>query len=140
MHPDEMLCGPDGDPDTVVIDRGFGKTFDRLLEELDITRDTFSAEGIQHPSIVHIGYTFQEVYIGVLLRAPDGAVVGGYLDCDLSLDDAHQDLGLGAELVAWRLHLFGSLPVWHHGTPGFSPAGAGAHRAAARLMDRMPAV
>lgn len=147
LDEDAFLVGPDryadwdGMSELMDVDPVFGKAFSAIWAEIAETepdalrRDDSAAETA---AVAAPGYRFASVGAGVLLISPEDRPVGGYLGCDLAIDPGHQGRGLGAELVleyAMRHH---RIPVWDHGTAGFSPAGEQAHRRAHRLaQDRV---
>ncbi len=138
---DAFLAGPGGDMDALDIDRRRGKDLDRVLREMrkdDPDSVSFAPDAPRTPSDLAEGYSFVDVPSGLLLLAPDGSVAGAYVSCDLSVAEAHQGRGLGAELVLEYAVRRGSLPTWHLDTPAYTPAGLGAHRRAWILARRDP--
>ena len=128
------------DDHRVDVDRIFAKNFARLLREMQdhdpdgLKRDPFDRG---RPSLIEPSLTYHHVPAGVLLCDGDDPV-GGYLSCDLSLDDAYQGRGLGAEIVIERCLADGFNPVWHLDEAAYSPAGIAAHRAAWRRVRSNP--
>jgi GNAT superfamily N-acetyltransferase len=139
---DEFLAGPDryeawdGDGDLLDIDEIFGKSFYRVLREqreydpgsVDIGEDAVRTESLKAP-----GYAFVDVPAGLLLLDLDGNPCGGYIGCDLAIEEGHQGQGLGAELVLEYAMRFGPLPTWDLDEAAYTPAGEGAHRRAHAL-------
>lgn len=137
-----FLTGPDPDEERELdVDTIFGKPWARVLSEM-IACDPGCLDpdpnGVETPSDLRPGYAFRPVAAGLLLVAPGGSLAGGYLSCDVSVDEAHQGLGLGAELIAEHFLRSGDTPTWSLDTAAYSPAGEAAHRAAYRLMRARP--
>lgn len=140
---EKFLSGPDGEDRELDIDRIFGKSFHRVLREI-LSYDPSSLDpdegSVSTPSAVADGYTFEAVKSGVVLRSPSGELVGGYLSCDLALDDEHQGLGLGAEIIIEYFLRNDNIPTWDLDTPAYSPAGEAAHVSAWNSMANNPEV
>jgi len=135
----EFLTGsPDGEVD---LDDIFAKPFSQVLKELQ-THDPADLQpepgAAPRPSRVAPGYVYQTVPAGVLLYSPDGQAVGGYLSCDLSLDEDHQGKGLGTELVIERCLRDGVNPTTYLDSAAYSEAGHAAHCAAWRTVREEP--
>lgn len=133
---EQFVVGPDRDDNSLDIDPVFGKSFDRVLREI-LSADPRSIEPESRltSSDRVPGYAYQTVKEGVILRAPDGNLAGGYLGCDVSIAPEHQGKGLGAELVLERYLRFGDLPTWHLDKAAYTPAGLAAHQSAWRLSQ-----
>jgi len=141
-----FLAGPeryesrDDEDDLLDIDDIFGKDFGAVWGDqkaYDPDSLTIGKDAVRTPSLMAEGYTFVDVEAGLLVLDPDGKACGGYIGCDLSLDDEHQGLGLGAELVLEFAMRNGWLPTWNLDEAAYSEAGAGAHRRAhAMACDR----
>lgn len=137
-----FLTGDDhAEEDSLDIDKVFSKPFERVAAEAvcdqaDALQPTEG--GAVTPSLRCSGYTFVPVEAGLALFAPDGQCVGGYIWTDLSIQEAHKNKGLGAELVLEYYLRNGEIPTWHLDTPAYSPAGLGAHRAAWSMATRDP--
>lgn len=128
------------DDGKVDVDPIFAKEFDRLLRELrEYDEDGLIRDpgGPGRPSLIDPSLTYHDVPAGVLL-CDEGMPVGGYLSCDLSLDEAYQGRGLGAEIVIERCLHDGCNPVWQLDEAAYSPAGLAAHRAAWRRVTAGP--
>jgi GNAT superfamily N-acetyltransferase len=138
---EQFLCGPDGDDRELDVDHIFSKRFSKVIREA-LAYDPNSLDpqegSIPTPSDIAEGYTFEEVKIGLVLRSPSGDIVGGYLSCDLSLDEEHQGQGLGAEIIIEYFLRNDGIPTWDLDTPAYSPAGQGAHISAWNHMTNNP--
>jgi len=129
---DEFLSGT-GELD---VDRIFAKDFRRVLDEFAIAApDDLIPRGPSWPSVVSPMLHYRQVPAGVMLYDGDQPI-GGYLSCDLSLDERHRGKGLGAEIVIERCLLDGENPVLHLDEAAYSPAGLAAHLAAWRRVRR----
>lgn len=129
-----FIVGPD--EATLDVDPIFAKAFadmyddmvrhapEDLLEDGDLPATT---------SEIDPRLTYRDVPCGVLLFDGDRPV-GGYLSCDLGLDEAYRGRGLGAEIVIERCLRDGCSPVWALDRASYSPAGLAAHRAAWRQV------
>jgi len=143
---DAFLAGPDRyaawdeEDDLLEIDEIFGKDFRRVYidqREHDPASLEIRADAVRTRSLKAEGYAFVDVEAGLLLLNPDGKVCGGYIGCDLAINETHQGQGLGAELVLEYAMRNGWLPTWSLQTAGYTEAGEGAHRRAhAMACDR----
>lgn len=151
LSEDAFLAGPDrvaawdGEEDLLDVDDVFGKRFDLVLREQREAHAKYGGESVEiedgalvTPALAEEGYSFVEVEAGLLLLHEDGTVCGGYIGCDVSIDEEHQGLGLGAELILEYAMRHGEIPVWHLDTPAYSRSGAAAHRAAHALAQDRP--
>jgi len=146
MCEDAFLAGPDryegwdGDGDLLDIDDIFGKGFGRIYKEqlaYDPASLTVPEDAIRTPSLKAEGYSFVDVEAGLLLIDPEGKLCGGYIGCDLAVNDIHRGQGLGAELVLEFAMRNGWLPTWGLDEAGYTSAGEAAHRRAhAMACDR----
>lgn len=129
---DQFLAGPRHRAEDLDIDAVFSKGWDSLLQEMR----QFDPAGLEPtgenatPSDLEPEYSFLSVNSGVVLLDASGAWVGGYLSCDLAVDEGHQGIGLGKELIVEYFLRHQGLPSWHLDAPAYSPAGEAAHRAA----------
>lgn len=115
------------------IDDIFAKSLAQVLREFERhAPDDIVPDGPALPSLLDSGYSFVDVPCGILLLAPDGGIAGGYLSCDLVLDEPHRGKGLGAEIVIERCLRDGENPVLNLDAAAYSRAGLGAHQAAWR--------
>lgn len=129
-----FITGPD---DTVLdVDPIFAKRFADMYDDLlrHAPEDVRVDDDLPpRPSIAVPGLVYRDVPCGVLLF--DGAVaIGGYLSCDLGLEEAYRGRGLGCEIVIERCLQDGCSPVWSLDRSSYSPAGLAAHRAAWRQV------
>lgn len=141
MDEDDFLSGGADGSRPLDIDNIFAKDWQRVVAEMrqaDPAALDLPEDCVATPSLIVDGYRFVDLAGGVALVDPDGTIVGGYLSCDLSLDESHQGQGLGAELVVETFLRNGDLPTWHLDTPAYSPAGEAAHRAAYRMLCEQP--
>lgn len=139
MSEDEFLTGADSDE--LDVDDIFAKPFERILsefQEFDPEGITLDPQNLTFPSLIQPEYRYQEVGAGLMLLAPDGAPVGGYLSCDLAIQSDHQGQGLGAELIIEFALRSGSVPTWHLDTPAYSRMGEAAHRSAWQRVRSHP--
>jgi len=132
---DEFLKGPGNEDAEIVIDRIFAKKLPAVLS--DIGEDDPDALAVSDwqmtrgsPSDVRPGFRFVGISTGVLLVDDRRRIVGAYAGSDLVLRTALHGFGLGRELVLERALRDGSIPVWDHDRPGYSPAGLAAHTSA----------
>ena len=147
---DAFLKGPGNEDVEIVVDRVFAKRLPAVLS--DIGEDDPDALALSDwqiergsPSDVRPGFRFVGISTGVLLVDDRRRIVGAYAGSDLVLKPALHGFGLGRELVMERALRDGSLPLWDHDRPGYSPAGLAAHRSAwtraqddpAALLERM---
>lgn len=126
----------DDEPELYDIDRIFGTSFttvygDAVKHQPDALKPVAGAPETQSDMVP--GYRFREIEGGLLLVAPDGEIAGGYIGCDLALDEGHQGAGLGAELVLEYFLRRERIPIWDMDGAQFSPAGFAAHKAAHRM-------
>ncbi len=135
---DAFLAGGERDLD---VDTIFGKDFSVVLAEM---RQWSPEALLPEPDSVPIplaadpAYTVRSLEGGIGLYDSSGTLVGGYLSCDLSIEDEHQGIGLGREIVACAFLKNHELPTWHLDAPAYSPAGEATHRAAWRLLTGSP--
>ena len=147
---DAFLKGPGNEDAELVVDRIFAKKLPVVLS--DIAMDDADALVISDhqfdrgsPSDVRPGFRFVGISTGVLLMDDRRRIVGAYAGSDLVLKPALQGFGLGRELVVERALRDGSIPVWNHDEPAYTPAGLAAHQSAwqrahddpAAILDRM---
>ena len=139
---DAFLAGPerwddwDGEDELLDIDDVFAKDFERILgEQRDCEPGSVEIEpdATHTPSYGNPGYGFVDVEAGLLLLDPTGRPVGGYIGCDVAVEETHKGKGLGAELVLEYAMRNGRLPTWDLDSAAYSRAGAAAHRAAHAL-------
>ncbi len=90
-------------------------------------------DGPSTPSDHRPGYRFLEQDHDLLLIDDQGAPVGGYVSCDVSIMESHQGLGLGAELILEYFLRHDDFPTWYLDSPQYTKAGLYAHQAAQRL-------
>jgi GNAT superfamily N-acetyltransferase len=132
-----FLCGPGRPESALDIDRVFGKSLDRVLSDLrtEGLEHLLCDEGLASTQSIRVpDLSFREVQAGLLLIDSEGAVVGGYISCDLVLAESYRGRGLGAEIVAEYFARYQGLPTWSLDAPAYSPAGLAAHRSAYRLL------
>lgn len=128
---DSFLKGPsddDEDQRELDIDDIFAKDFDRVLKEaLQYHEKSFlDPKGFHthRPSDIAPGLYFVSFEGGTLLvHQDDNALVGGFIETDLSLDGDWQGQGLGTEIVVEHFMDSGSLPTWHLDSAAYSNAG-----------------
>jgi hypothetical protein len=94
------------------------------LEEIDnpilIDADTDLARIIRLPE----NETYQSIFAAIINGGDDDWRIRGLiLDCDISVDKHHRNLGLGSGLVAAQIFDEGGLKVWDHDKHGFSTGG-----------------
>lgn len=149
LDAETVLCGKGGDPDRVVVDPVFAKTFASveadLIHHLGIRRDPDvlpQAVGTAFRAWIDWAATADPILLmdggwGRVceMTGPDGETVGlgddldGYrlvgmlYDCDLVVQDAYRGRGIGRAIIAARLITYGDLPTWDHDKPGYSPGG-----------------
>lgn len=137
----EFLGGPGRGEDEIDVDPVFATPLDRLL------RDLADDSGI-HPNREVASILFEDpsgtaladiedsegFSIGLAIFSSSGRVLGLYAGCTLAVGPDHQGRGHGLSLVLARYLRDAELPLWHHDTPGFSPAGASVHRKAWLLL------
>lgn len=122
------------------IDKIFAKTLEQMLADfkdpltgqIEIEKDISPV-----PSLIDPRFSYQEAPGGIYALY-DGAIVGGYMSCDLTLHPEYQGRGIGAELVIERCLRDGMNPTWHLDEPAYTPAGVAAHRAAWRRVRGSP--
>lgn len=138
---DEFLTGPDGDGQRIVVDDILGKTLERAVREmLQASGPAAFAIDPDEPvtrSIVDPDLLFISIECGTVLLDGHGRIVGGMIECDLVLDPAFHDRGLGRELVVEHVLRHDDLTVWSHDTPGYTRAGARTVRSAHRWLSRL---
>ena len=147
---DAFLKGPGNEDAKIVVDRIFAKRLPAVLSDLaEDDLDSIAVSDWQFerasPSDVRPAFRFMGVSAGVLLVDDRRRIVGAYAGSDLVLKPALHGFGLGRELVLERALRDGSLPVWSHDRPGYSPAGLAAHQSAwnraqddpSALLERM---
>ena len=140
---DEFVRGPDNEEVELDIDRIFGKKFSRIrFEALQDTKNAFDFIVDEPATLSDLadGYTFQPVEAGLALLNRDGEIIGGYIFCDVSIDENHQGIGLGAELILEYYLRNEEFPVWNLDAPAFTPAGLAAHESAWRMAKRNPSL
>lgn len=122
-------------------DNIFAKDFQTVLEDMRL----FAPSDLEYdqntpalPSLIANGYTMRHVDAGILLFCPEGKIVGGYLSCDVSIDRAHQDQGLGTEIIIERCLKDGMNPVLHLDEAAYSSAGLAAHISAWERVRSQP--
>ncbi|NTF17365.1 GNAT family N-acetyltransferase [Agrobacterium rubi] len=127
---DEFLCGPSDDEDVrdLDIDDIFAKGFDRVLDEARRYHgDAFlEPSGFSFSRQSDIDGTMRYVRFegGTLIVSADGdAVIGGFIESDLSLDRSFHGRGIGTELVVEHFMDSGSLPTWYLDSPAYSRKG-----------------
>ena len=76
----------------------------------------------------------QGMILGVAAFGEGTVPAGLYTGCTLIVDPDNRGQGIGTRLTMLRFILDGALPLWDHDTPGYSPAGAAAHRTAHREL------
>jgi GNAT superfamily N-acetyltransferase len=134
---DCFLSGPGGRE--LDIDDIFAKNFSKVLEEFVkfSPQDLVPEDDCIYKSLVDESLHYIEVPAGILLM--NGIEpIGGYLSCDLSLDEKWQGKGLGAEIVIERCLRYGAVPTWDLDEPAYSRAGAAAHESAWRRARENP--
>jgi len=146
MCEDAFLAGPeryaawDGKGDLLDIDDIFAKDFREMYREqleFDPNSVRISKSATRTPSLMAEGYAFVDIEAGLLMLNPEGKVCGGYIGCDVAINDTHRGQGLGAELVLEFAMRNGWLPTWSLDEAAYSQAGEGAHRKAhAMARDR----
>ena len=127
-----FIVGPDSAK--LDVDPIFAKTFAQMLD--DFARHApdeilVDPELPDTGSITVPGLIYRDVPAGVMLFEGDRPI-GGYLSCDLGLDEAWRGRGLGVEIVIERCLRDGCSPVWALDKASYSPAGLATHRAAWR--------
>lgn len=125
-----FLVGPDDTDREPDIDYIYSKPFRILWQEFlqyDPEGVSWGKDNPRIPSRLVEGYSFIEVPAGILLLDSKDEPVGGYLSCDLAVDEEHQGQGLGKELIIHLVHRTGSLPTWFLDEPAYSPEGYAAH-------------
>lgn len=134
----QFLSGPDqggAEGRKLDIDDIFAKDFGRIVEEarhhhengfFDRRRYSF-----HRPSDIDESMRFARFEGGTLLIWDDeDAIIGGFVETDLSIDADWQGQGLGTELVVEHFLDSGSLPTWHLDAPAYSRRGVAACSAA----------
>ena len=122
LSEDEFLEGEEGRLD---IDDIFAKDLSQLLEDFSryAPEDIIADDGdASYPSLFEPGYTFRDVPAGVLLICPRGDIAGGYLSCDLVVDEPHRGMN----------------PVLSLDESAYSNAGLECHRSAWRHARSNP--
>lgn len=158
LDDDQLLVGPDRDPDEAEIDPIFATSYDQAVKDLrsdlgigEDDEETFgawirtacsvdplalSADGFVRivPAVSDKAGVIGVVLADVSEDAETPRLLGAFTGPTLCLAPDKRGAGLGAALVAARLMEDEELPTWDHDTPGYSPAGAGAVATAARLV------
>lgn len=132
---DAFLKGPGNEDAELVVDRIFAKRLPMVLadivandpEALDIDEHVFDRGS---PSTSRPGFRFVAISTGIVLMDDRRRIVGAYAGADLVLKPALHGFGLGRELVIERALRDGSIPVWSHDQPAYTPAGLAAHQSA----------
>lgn len=75
---------------------------------------------------------------GTLLVDADDAVIGGYVESDLVLDDEWRDRGLGTEIVVEHFLSNGEFPTWWLDSAQYSEMGHRTHLSAHAYPARRP--
>jgi hypothetical protein len=128
---DSFLMGPSDDDDNereLDIDDIFAKDFDRVLKEARQYHDKsfLDPKGFHthRPSDIDPDLYFVSFEGGTLLvHHDDNALIGGFIETDLSLDGDWQGQGLGTEIVVEHFMDSGSLPTWYLDSAAYSSAG-----------------
>ena len=154
---DQFLCGPDGDPDRIVIDDIFATPLDDVVHEWwsDVRKDHPGIDLGQHLRAIlahtdHQGCAGTRIayvpaydpdmldYRGVLaLHVTRDAVdlVGAYVGHNLAVSPSAGGSGIGRALIIERYLQDGMLPSWDADKPGFSCGGHAAHLSAFRALQ-----
>jgi hypothetical protein len=132
---DAFLKGPGNEDADLVVDRILAKKLPAVLS--DIAEDDPDALAISDhqfdrgsPSLARPGFRFVTISTGILLLDDRRRIIGAYAGSDLVLKPALHGFGLGRELVTERALRDGSIPVWNHDRPGYTPVGLAAHQSA----------
>ena len=167
LDDETVLCGPEGNPQDVVVDPAMGKKFGAVLADLsEQIGVALSTAGLpQHVRSPIRSWTRNQVEGGeVLMRLDDygtivpivdgsglelglmavmGDEMDGYsirgllLGSDLVMDRNYRGMGIGRCLVAASLLYRGGLPTWDHDKPGYTPEGEACVRSGLRLAMRV---
>jgi hypothetical protein len=137
-EPHAFLTGSSsGDPEgrRLDIDDIFGKSFERVVEEArrHHGRDYFDSRRFRkaRPSDLVEDVHYVQFDGGTLLIFDDeAALIGGFIETDLSVDSDWQSQGLGMELVVEHFMDQGALPTWHLDAAAYSRRGLRACEAA----------
>ena len=138
LSEDDFLEGEEGRLD---IDDIFAKDLSQVLGEFSryAPDDIIADESVATlPSLLMPEYSFRDVPAGILLICPQGEIAGGYLSCDLVVDDPHRGKGLGMELVVERCLRDGINPVLNLDDSSYSHAGLECHRSAWNYVRENP--
>lgn len=128
---DSFLLGPSDDEENereLDIDDIFAKDFDRVLREARQYHDKsfLDPKGFhsRRPSDIDPDLYFVSFEGGTLLVHEDQhALIGGFIETDLSLDDDWQGQRLGTEIVVEHFMDSGSLPTWYLDAAAYSSVG-----------------
>lgn len=149
INADQFLCGPDGDPDRVVIDDIFAVPFNTVLKDW-WTYDCRQSEAEmvhrhigklatdpefllhQEGSIIYVEAREPDLMCssGVLALRDTGDLwdlVGVYLGHNIAVHPDAQREGIGRSLVIERFLCDGAIPAWDEDKPGFSHLGHATH-------------
>ena len=167
LDDETVLCGPEGNPQDVVVDQVMGKKFGAVLADLsEQIGVAISTSGMpQHAGSRIRAWTRDRVEGGEVLMRLDNhgiivpivdgsglelglmAVMGDDMDgysirgllfgSDLVVDPLYRNMGIGRCLVAASLLYRGGLPTWDHDKPSYSPAGETCVRSGLQLAQRM---
>ena len=130
LDEDEFVLGSspdDEDERELDIDDIFGKDLEDVLADSIRYRgakcfdpETFE---LRTQSDVDPELTFVTSEYGTLLLDSEEAIIGGFIETDLVLDDNWQGQGLGKELVVEHFLRSGDLPTWYLDSAQYSSAG-----------------
>jgi GNAT superfamily N-acetyltransferase len=124
----------------VCVDDIFGKSLKVMIDDFrehdpDMIKIDSLDDGVK--SIFCSRLIYKEVMAGLLLFDGDKPV-GGYLGCDLSLDEEYRGKGLGKEIIIETFLREEKSPVWDLDTAAYSRAGLAAHQAAYWHVKKHP--
>lgn len=156
LDPSRFLVGPGRDPDEADIDPVFHKGLPAAIGDFqaDMTRflpyaalldfadwapkQVFDAEVVAENDSLQL--TLEQTDTGVILLEHQDDLVcirGLFTGPTLAVDEDYRGFGLGRDLVAARLLVEEELPLWRHGTPAYTPAGAVTVRSGCALVKTL---